>query len=203
MADKPENERRNVRLFSQRVASRSRQHRESQKHLRKSEGLKFRVQDEKLVGHKKQRQNSQNLSRLSDSTTSEEELEVLRHPANAIPVESSPFYQRHYKNINSLLPKHLPGGPKSFRDYQSRLLVTPDVTNLKRIEIHQRCGESSNLLDARCRAFLATSFPPIKVGRLAGKEVEHTFSGDLFPQFSQQKRANTSARSVYHIKSGR
>lgn len=189
LADKPENERKNVRLFSQRVTSRSRRHRESQKHLRKSEGLKFRVQDEKLVGHKKQRQNPQNLSRLSDSTTSEEELEVLRQPANAIPVESSSFYKRHYKNINSLLPKHLPGGPKSFRDYLSRLFVTPDVTNLKRIEIHQHCGESSNLLDARCRAFLATSFPPIKVGRLAGKEVEHTFSGDLFPQFSQQKKS--------------
>lgn len=137
----------------------------------------------------KNRQNPQNLSHLSDSTTSEEELEVLRQPANAIPVESSSFYKRHYKNINSLLPKHLPGGPKSFRDYLSRLFVTPDVTNLKRIEIHQHCGESSNLLDARCRAFLATSFPPIKVGRLAGKEVEHTFSGDLFPQFSQQKKS--------------
>ena len=98
-------------------------------------------------------------------------------------------YSTNGTNINSLLPKHLPGGTKSFRDYLTNLFVAPDVTNLKRIEIYQHCGETSNLLDARCRAFIATSFPPVRVGHLAGKEVEHTFSGDLFPQFSQRKKS--------------
>ena len=44
--------------------------------------------------------------------------------------------------------------------------------------------------DARCRAFIATSFPPIKVGHLASKEADHTFSGDVFPQFSQQRKSH-------------
>ena len=90
--------------------------------------------------------------------------------------------------MNSLLPNQLPGGAKSFRDYLASLFVAPDVTNLKRIEIDRHCGETSNLPDARCRAFIPTSFPPINIGCLAGKEEEHTFSGDLFPQFSQQKK---------------
>jgi len=43
--------------------------------------------------------------------------------------------------------------------------------------------------DAFCRGFIATSFAPVKVSHLAGKEVQDTFSGDLFPQFSQQKQS--------------
>lgn len=113
----------------------------------------------------------------------------MHQPTIATPNEDSSFYQRHYKNINSLLPKHPPGGAKSFKDYLANLFIAPDVANLKRIEIHRRCGETSNLSDARCRTFIATSFPPLKVGRLAGKEVEHTSSGDLFPQFSQLKKS--------------
>lgn len=70
---------------------------------------------------------------MSDSASSEEELEVLHQPAIATPNEDSSFYQRHYKNINSLLPKHPPGGAKSFKDYLANLFVAPDVTNLKRI----------------------------------------------------------------------
>ena len=173
---------------SKRVASRSSRssrQKERQKRLRKSKVLK----DGNLASQKKQRQDPRNLSRLSGSASSEEEVEVLRQPTNEIPVESCSFYQKHYKTINSLQPKHLPGSPKSFRDYLSRLFVAPDVANLKRIEIHRHCGESSNVPDARCRAFIAASFPPIKVGRLAGKEVDHTFNGDLFPQFSQQKKS--------------
>ena len=199
LVGKPDNEGRKVKLSSKRVPSRSRGHKGSEENSHQSKGLKFRVQDETLVGQKEQR----NISLLSDSASSEEEVEVLRQPTNAIPNENSSFFQRHFKNINSLLPKHLLGGPKSFRDYLTNLFVAPDVTNLKRIEIYRHCGETSNLRDARCRAFIATSFPPIKVGRLAGKEVEHTFSGDLFPQFSQRKRANTSVKCVSHITSGR
>ena len=183
LVGKPDNERRKLKLSSKRVPPRSRGRKVGQKHSHQSKGLKFRVQDETLVGRNEQR----NISLLSDSVSSEEEVEVLRQPTNAIPNENSSFYQRNYKNINSLLPKHLPGGPKSFRDYLRKLFVAPDVTNLKRIEIYRHCGETSNLLDARCRAFIATSFPPIKVGCLAGKEVEHTFSGDLFPQKTKKK----------------
>ena len=185
LVGKPDNERRKLKLSSKRVPPRSRGRKVGQKHSHQSKGLKFRVQDETLVGQNEQR----NISLLSDSVSSEEEVEVLRQPTNAILNENSSFYQRNYKNINSLLPKHLPGGPKSFTDYLRKLFVAPDVANLKRIEIYRHCGETSNLLDARCRAFIATSFPPIKVGCLAGKEVEHTFSGDLFPQFSQQKKS--------------
>lgn len=94
--------------------------------------MKFRVKDEKLVGQKK---NSgkilKNVSLLSHSASSEEELEVLHQPTNAIPIENSLFYQQHYKNINSLLTKYLPGGRKSFRYYLTNLFITSGVTNLK------------------------------------------------------------------------
>ena len=125
--NKPENERRKVKLFSQQVSSRSREHKESQKHPQKSKGLMFRVQDKRLVGKKEQ----WNISLLSDSASSEEELEVLHQPTNAIPIENSLFYQQHYKNINSLLTKYLPGGRKSFRYYLTNLFITSGVTNLK------------------------------------------------------------------------
>ena len=91
--------------------------------------------------------------------------------------------------MKSLLPKHLPGGPKSFLDYLARIYLIPDGTNVKRWEIHKLSGETYNNSDARCRAFLATAFPPVNVGSLAGNEVEHTFPGDIFPQFSQRKKS--------------
>ena len=91
--------------------------------------------------------------------------------------------------MKSLLLKHLPGSPKSFRDYLSRIYLIRDGINVKRWEIHKLSGEMYNNSDARCRAFLATAFPPINVGSLVGKEVEYTFPGDIFPQFSQHKKS--------------
>ena len=46
LVDKPENERRKVKLSSKRVPSRSRGHKGSQKHSSQSKGLKFKVKDE-------------------------------------------------------------------------------------------------------------------------------------------------------------
>ena len=69
LVDKPENERRKVKLSSKRVPSRSRGHKGSQKHSRQSKGLKFKVKDEKLVGQKEQQQDPQNISLLSDSAS--------------------------------------------------------------------------------------------------------------------------------------
>ena len=99
------------------------------------------------------------------------------------------FYLRHHNSIKTLLPKHLTSGHKSFQDYLSGLFLIPETTNAKRREIHEHSGKTSKTSDARSRAFIATAFPPIEVGQLAGQEVLHTFRGDLFPQFSQTKKS--------------
>lgn len=36
---------------------------------------------------------------------------------------------------------------------------------------------------------MATAFPPIKVGQVAGSEVDHTFPGDMFPQFTHHQKS--------------
>ena len=108
--------------------------------------------------------------------------------------EDSPkrFFERHHKKLKSLLPKHLPGSPKSFHDYLSRLFKVPNSHNERRIELHSHSGDTIKHDYARCRSFLATAFPPIKVGQVAGGEVDHTFPGDMFPQFTHHQK------SVYH-----
>ena len=93
LVDNPENERKKVKLLLQRVAPRSRRFKESQKQPRKSRGLKSRVEDEKVVGPKKERHDPQYIPQLSDSASSEEELEALGQLTTALPVENSLFYQ--------------------------------------------------------------------------------------------------------------
>ena len=99
------------------------------------------------------------------------------------------FYERHHKRIQLLLPKYLPGSPKSFQDFLFQAFLIPDGTSAKRSEIHKRSGGTVNRSDATRRAFIAAAFPPVKVGSIAGKEVAHTFPGDIFPQFSQYEKS--------------
>ena len=108
--------------------------------------------------------------------------------------EDSPerFFKRHHKKMKSLLPKHLPGSPKSFGDYLTRVFKVPNSHNERRIDVHSHSGNTVKYDSARCRSFVATAFPPIKVGQVAGGEVDHTFPGDMFPQFTQHQK------SLYH-----
>lgn len=94
--------------------------------------------------------------------------------------------------MKSLLPKHLPGSPKSFHDYLSRVFKVPNSNNERRIDVHSHSGNTIKHDSARCRSFVATAFPPIKVGQVAGSEVDHTFPGDIFSQFIHHQK------SLYH-----
>lgn len=91
--------------------------------------------------------------------------------------------------MKSLLPKHLPGSPKSFHDYLSRILKVPNSHHERRIDVHNHSGNTVKHDSARCRSFVATAFPPIKVGQVAGSEVDHTFPGDMFPQFTHHQKS--------------
>ena len=144
-----------------------------------------RAKAKSLAHTRKRLHDSVDSSSSPGSASSEGEPEPSRPVINETGSNCFLFYQRHYKNIKSLLPKHLPGKPKAFRDYLSQLFLIQDDRNAKRTEIHEHSVGSSNVADTRYRAFIATAFPPIKVGCLAGKEVEYTFPGDIFPQFSQ------------------
>ena len=37
---------------------------------------------------------------------------------------------------------------------------------------------------------MAASFPPVKVGQVAGSEIQHTFPGDVFPQFTHHGKSD-------------
>ena len=45
-------------------------------------------------------------------------------------------------------------------------------------------------MDTSIRAFLAVTFPPMKVGSLAGTSITASFEGDLFPQFIHVTKGN-------------
>jgi len=106
--------------------------------------------------------------------------------------EHSPerFYQNHHKKLKSLLPKHLPNRPRSFHDYLRLVLAYPNQENPRRIDIRRHSGETLNSECALRRSFIAAAFPPIKVGQLAGCEIEHTFPGDVFPQFTHHRKSD-------------
>lgn len=152
------------------------------KHPGQSQILDFRAKADSLARRGKRR-------RLTISSSSDGSSDEFSKPTYTASVDNISFYEKHHKHIKSLLPKHLPGCPRSFQEYLSRLFLPPDVTNVKRKEIYERSAGSSNFGDSRLRAFIATAFPPITVGVLADKEVEHTFIGDIFPQFSQHRKS--------------
>ena len=106
--------------------------------------------------------------------------------------EHSPerFYQNHHKKLKSLLPKHLPNRPRSFRDFLRMVVASPKKENPRRIDIHRHSGDTLNNECALRRSFIAAAFPPIKVGQLAGCEIEHTFPGDVFPQFTHYRKSD-------------
>lgn len=70
----------------------------------------------------------------------------------------------------------------------------PNSHNERRLDVHSHSGKTVKHESAHCRSFVATSFPPVKVGQGAGSEGDHTFAGDMFPQFTQHQK------SRYHCK---
>ena len=98
---------------------------------------------------------------------------------------SDALFRKYHKNINDLLPRHLPGRPTSFQSYLSSVFPDPSNFSVERQHIHSLSASTSIYKDARIRAFVSACFPPIKVGSFPGECDGFTFTGDVFPQFSQ------------------
>ena len=97
-----------------------------------------------------------------------------------------------YHKIIDLLPRHLPGNPKSFQSFLQS--VFPDLSNVsvERHNIHSSSAGTTVYKDAQIRAFVAACFPPIKVGSFAGECNSFTFEGDVLPQFTQIEKGSFS-----------
>ena len=66
----------------------------------------------------------------------------------------------------------------------------PDTEIPRQITIHSHSGNTGNHKSALRRSFVAASFPLVKVGQVAGSEIQHTLPGDLFPQFTHHGKGN-------------
>ena len=80
--------------------------------------------------------------------------------------------------------------PQSFHEYLRRVLDIPNTEIPRRITIHSHSGDTGNHKSALRRSFMAASFPPVKVGQVAGSEIQHTFPGDVFPQFTHHGKSD-------------
>ena len=70
------------------------------------------------------------------------------------------------------------------------VVASPKKGNPRRIDIHRHSGDTVNYEYALCRSFIAAAFPSIKVGQVASCEIEYTFPGDVFPQFTHHRKSD-------------
>lgn len=111
------------------------------------------------------------------------------------------IFERFHRNPYSLLSSNLPGKPASFQAYLSNVLKDPGNTNEQRVALYLASGSSHAFKDCALRAFVAASFPPVKVGSFAGEQVDFTFEGDALPQFAQLQKSNfRCAICIPHLK---
>ena len=133
------------------------------------------------------------VSHLAKSTA-ENKLDKERKIPSAI-------YERFKKSPYSLTPLNLPGRPASFQAYLTNVVKDPGKTNEKRVALYLASGTTSKHKNCAIRAFVAASFPPVKVGSFASELIDYTFEGDAFPQFTQLEKSNFScAICIPHLK---
>ena len=75
------------------------------------------------------------------------------------------IFHRHHKKMKSFMPSHLPGRPKSFKSCLDGIFQTSGFMQGERLAIQKRCGKTMSIENCKLRAFVAASFPPIKVGK--------------------------------------
>lgn len=127
-------------------------------------------------------------SQESDVGEDEEATDVSASSSSSVSsakeVSKDEIFRKFHKKIDHLYPFHLPGRPSTFQEYLNCLFH--DLSNfvVERASIHSSSAKALNYVDSRIRAFLAVTFPPIKVGSLAGTVIEMSFEGDIFPQFT-------------------
>ena len=100
------------------------------------------------------------------------------------------FFKHHHKKLKSLLPKHLPSHPQSFHEYLRRVLDMPNTEIPRWITIHSHFkGYRKSNLRFADHSWLPPSLR-VKVGQVAGSEIQHTFPGDVFPQFTHHGKSD-------------
>ena len=100
------------------------------------------------------------------------------------------IFERFHRNPYSLLSSNLPGKPATIQAYLSTVLKDPGNTNEQRVALYLASGSSRVFKDNALRAFVAASFPPVKVGSFAGELIDFTFEGDALPQFAHLQKSN-------------
>ncbi|CAH3165302.1 unnamed protein product [Porites lobata] len=68
----------------------------------------------------------------------------------------------------------------------------PGNINEERTALYLASGCAKTYKNCIVRAFVAASFPPLKVGSFAAEQVKYTFEGDVFPQFTHIEKSNFS-----------
>ena len=141
----------------------------------------------------------ENVSQPSEHGDASSESDVTEMSSGAeeiIPVNkteaSSDIFHRFHKKLSTLLPSHLPGKPASFQDYLTSVVKDPGNINEERTALYLASGCAKTYKNCIVRAFVAASFPPLKVGSFATEQVKYTFEGDVFPQFTQIEKSNFS-----------
>ena len=129
-------------------------------------------------------EDDENVPRVDDTDLHDWASQNDAFSGNDVSVKEN-FFRRHRKKVKNLMPSHLPGTPKSFKSYLDGIFQAKETLHPERLSIHKRCGSTASGNNSRFRAFVAASFPPIKVGKSAGNNIPFTFEGDTFPQFSQ------------------
>lgn len=141
----------------------------------------------------------ENVSQPSEHGDASSESDVTEMSSGAeeiIPVNkteaSSDIFHRFHKKLSTLLPSHLPGKPASFQDYLTSVVKDPGNINEERTALYLASGCAKTYKNCIVRAFVAASFPPLKVGSFAAEQVKYTFEGDVFPQFTHIEKSNFS-----------
>ena len=98
--------------------------------------------------------------------------------------------KKHHRFSYILLPSNLQGKPTSIQAYLSIVLKDPGNTNEQRVALYLASGTSHAFKDCAVRAFVAASFPTVKVSSFAGEYVDFTFEGDALPQFVELQKSN-------------
>lgn len=109
------------------------------------------------------------------------------------------LFKRFHKRLDHLLPSHFPDKPSSFQAYLTSVFQDPSNFVVERAEIHSSSAKASTYRDDQTRAFLAATFPPIRVGSLAGEVTGISVKGDNFPQFTHLTKGNFKIPYVSHV----
>ena len=113
------------------------------------------------------------------------------HPPLETILEVMMWKKRHYfnvftkKSIACCRAIYQESRRVRFKEYLEAIFENSNSMDMERMTIQKRSKSTASFYDCQLRALVVASFPPVKVGQLAGKDVTVTFEGDKLPQFIQ------------------